>query len=62
MPIPILTAAIVWRKLFPVIREIFKATRKKSAGGKKITPRERRQIIEAALPKIGAILDRELGG
>ncbi len=52
--------AVLW-KIWPVIREVFKATRKKSDGGKRITKAERQAIIGAALPKIGAILEHELG-
>ena len=53
-------ALLILRKLLPVVKEVFTATRKKSDGGKRITPEERQQIIAAALPKMAAILDREL--
>ena len=56
-----MTAVAVLWKIWPVIREVFKATRKKSDGGKRITKAESKAIIGAALPKIGAILERELG-
>ena len=60
-PGSVMTAVAVLWKIWPVIREVFKATRKKSDGGKRITKAERQAIIGAALPKIGAILERELG-
>lgn len=51
--------AILW-KIWPVIREVFKATRKRSDGGKRITKAESKAIVAAALPRIGAILEKEL--
>jgi hypothetical protein len=55
-----MTALTVLWKVWPIIREVFKATRKRSDGGKRITKAERKAIIAAALPKISAVLEREL--
>ena len=57
---PLSAVSLLW-KLYPAIREVFRATRKKSDGGKRITKVERDEIIAKILPKIGAILERELG-
>ncbi len=59
-PGSVMTALTVLWKIWPIIREVFRATRKKSDGGKRITKAERKAIIQAALPKISAVLEREL--
>ena len=56
---PITATGLIW-KLFPLVKEIFKATRKKSPNGKAITKAERDEIIASVLPRIGAVLEKEL--
>ncbi len=57
---PLSAVSLLW-KLYPAIREVFRATRKKSDGGKCITKAERDEIIAKILPKIAKVLEKELG-
>ena len=57
---PLSAVSLLW-KLYPAIREVFRATRKKSDGGKRITKVERDEIIAKILPKIAKVLEKELG-
>jgi hypothetical protein len=57
---PLSAVSLLW-KLYPAIREVFRATRRKSDGGKRITKAERDEIIAKILPKIAKVLEKELG-
>lgn len=49
----------LWR-LFPALKEVVKATKKRSAGGKRITKVERKRIIRAFLGSAEGVLDDAL--
>ena len=44
-------------RLLPILREVIRATRADSDGGRRVTPAERRRILDAALGEIGAALE-----
>lgn len=52
-----LTAWAIAARLIPVIREFTKALKKKSDGGKKITPKERDRILGVLMGGIGQELE-----
>lgn len=62
MPIALVTAAALIGRIYPIIRQVIRATRKKSAGGKKITLEERDEILAVAMGQFGDILEDVIPG
>lgn len=53
----------VWRivvRLIPIVRMVVEAAHPGSAGGKRITPAERQNIIGRALVDVADVIDEEL--
>lgn len=54
---PIVTIAVLIGRIYPILRKLIKATKKKSRGGKRITPEERDEIIAVALGGFAGVLE-----
>ena len=59
VPVAVATRVLLFR-LYPALKELVKAKRKKSPGGKTVTPGERKRIIRKFLGAAERILDDQL--
>jgi hypothetical protein len=57
MPVPLITVGVIISRLLPAIRELVKATTRKSPGGKKITRAERERILAALIDTADELLE-----
>ncbi len=55
----IIARALRWR-LYPAMRELVKATKKKSPGGKRVTKGEKRKIVRKFLGAAEEIVNEDL--
>jgi len=62
MPVPIITIAALIGRIYPILRAVIKATKRKSRGGKAITPEERVEIIAVALGGFADVLEEVIPG